>query len=48
MDKQKNLSSRSLHRSLHKQKLREKRLKALSVRLKSNIMKRKQSKKLNK
>ena len=44
MDKQKNLSSRSLH----KQKLREKRLKALSVRLKSNIMKRKQSKKLNK
>ena len=44
MDKQKNLSSRLLH----KQKLREKRLKALSVRLKSNIMKRKQSKKLNK
>ena len=41
MDKQKNLSSRSLH----KQKLREKRLKELAVRLKSNIAKRKQAKK---
>ena len=41
MDKQKNLSSRSLH----KQKLREKRLKELTIRLKSNIAKRKQAKK---
>ena len=41
MDKQKNPSSRSLH----KQKLREKRLKELAVRLKSNIAKRKQVKK---
>ena len=41
MDKQKNPSSRSLH----KQKLRENRLKELSVRLKSNIKKRKESKK---
>ena len=41
MDKQKNPSSRSLH----KQKLREKRLKELSDRLKSNIAKRKQGKK---
>ena len=41
MDKQKNPSSRSLH----KQKLREKRLKELAIRLKSNIAKRKQVKK---
>ena len=41
MDKQKNPSSRTLH----KQKLREKRLKELAVKLKSNIAKRKQSKK---
>ena len=41
MDKQKIPSSRSLH----KQKLREKKLKELSFRLKSNIAKRKQSKK---
>ena len=41
MDKQKNPSSRSLH----KQKLREKRLKNLAIRLKSNIAKRKQGKK---
>ena len=40
MDKQKNPSSRSLH----KQRLREKRLKKLAVRLKSNIAKRKQGK----
>ena len=40
MNKQKNSSSRSLH----KQKLREKRLKKLAVRLKSNIAKRKQGK----
>ena len=41
MDKQKNPSSRTLH----KQKLREKRLKNLAIRLKSNIAKRKQAKK---
>ena len=41
MDKQKNPSSRTLH----KQKLREKRFKELAVKLKSNIAKRKQSKK---
>ena len=41
MDKQKNTYSRSLH----KQKLREKGLKELSIRLKSNITKRKQFKK---
>jgi len=41
MDKQKNPSSRTLH----KQKLREKRLKELAVRLKSNISKRKQRQK---
>ena len=41
MDKQKNPSLRSLH----KQKLREKKLKDLAVRLKSNIAKRKQGKK---
>ncbi len=41
MDKQKNSSSRSLH----KQKLREKRFKDLATRLKSNIAKRKESKK---
>ena len=41
MDKKKNPSPKSLH----KQKLREKRLKELAIRLKSNIIKRKQSKK---
>ena len=41
MNKQKNPSSRSLH----KQKLREKRIKELAVRLKSNIVKRKLGKK---
>ena len=41
MDKKKNLTSRSLH----KQKLREKRIKELAVRLKSNIVKRKLGKK---
>ena len=44
MNNQKNPSSRTLH----KQKLKEKRLKKLAARLKSNIVKRKQSKKLNK
>tara|TARA_B100000315_G_C14383956_1_gene498798 strand:- start:506 stop:634 length:129 start_codon:yes stop_codon:yes gene_type:complete len=41
MDKLKN----PLARALHKKQLREKRLKKLAVRLKSNIAKRKQSKK---
>ena len=41
MNKQKNISSRVIH----KQKLREKRLKNLADRLKSNIAKRKKNKK---
>jgi len=41
MEKQKNPSSRSLH----KKTIREKRLKELSIRLRSNIKKRKQNKK---
>ena len=41
MEKQKNSSSRSLH----KKKIREIRLKELSIRLRSNIKKRKQNKK---
>ena len=44
MDKQKNPSSRSLH----KQKLRERKLSNLATRLKSNILKRKKSMLVNK